>query len=110
MQGDQPSDDSTPEDTDAAGNEAYVHQPRSSPPSRAPVGEGVFDWGGWLLVGVLVVALLVVPIAILTVPEAQGFIGTLGLTPRDAYLTLPMIPAFLLGGTAVWAAVRSRSQ
>ncbi|MFC7133492.1 MULTISPECIES: hypothetical protein [Salinibaculum] len=97
------------EDGESEGDDAYVHQPRSSPPSRAPTGEGTFDWRGWLLVGVIVFAFFVVPGAILVLPEAQGFIGTLGLTLRDAYLVLPLVPAFLLAAVAVWAAVRSRS-
>jgi hypothetical protein len=102
-----------PGDRDGGGSgddeEGYVHQPRSSPPSRAPTGEGEFDWRGWLLVAVIVFAFFVVPVAILFLPEAQSFIGTLGLTLRDAYLVLPLVPAFLLATVAVWAAVRSRS-
>ena len=77
-------------------------------PHQAPPDEE-FGWRGWVLVGVLVVAFLVVPTAILFLPQAQGFIASLGLTLRDAYLVLPLVPAFLLGATAVWAAVRSRS-
>jgi len=68
-----------------------------------------FGWRGWVLVGVIVVAFLVVPAAILFLPQAQGVVASLGLTLRDAYLVLPLVPAFLLGATAVWAAVRSRS-
>ena len=68
-----------------------------------------FDWRGWVLVGVVVVAFLVVPTALLYLPQAQGVVASLGLTLRDAYLVLPLVPAFLLGATAVWAAVRSRS-
>jgi hypothetical protein len=90
-------------------DETYVHQPRSSPPSRAPTGEGDFDWRGWTLVGVIVFAFFVVPGAILVLPAAQGVIKSLGLTLRDAYLVLPLLPAFLLAGVAVWAAVRTRS-
>jgi hypothetical protein len=98
-------------ETDDSGGEddGYVHQPRSSPPSRAPTGSGEFDWHGWLLVGVIVVAFFLVPGSILLLPEAQGVIGSLGLTLRDAYLVLPLLPAFLLAGVAVWAAVRTRS-
>lgn len=70
---------------------------------------GDFGWQGWVLVCVVVVAFFVVPAAILYLPRAQGFIASLGLTVRDAYLVLPLLPAFLLGATAVWAAVRSRS-
>lgn len=70
---------------------------------------GDFGWQGWVLVGVVVVAFFLVPAAILYLPRAQGLIASLGLTVRDAYLVLPLIPAFLLGATAVWAAIRSRS-
>jgi hypothetical protein len=84
------------------------HQ-RFSPGAR-PSGMGdEFGWRGWVLVGVIVVAFLVVPAAILFLPRAQGAVASLGLTLRDAYLVLPLVPAFLLGATAVWAAVRSRS-
>jgi hypothetical protein len=100
------SDDRDPGGED---DDGYVHQPRSSPPSRAPTGDGEFDWRGWLLVCVIVFAFFVVPGSILLLPEAQGVIGSLGLTLRDAYLVLPLVPAFLLAGVAVWAAVRTRS-
>jgi hypothetical protein len=68
-----------------------------------------FGWRGWLLVGMVVVAFLLVPAVILFLPQARGLVASLGLTLRDAYLVLPLVPAFLLGATAVWAAVRSRS-
>jgi len=69
-----------------------------------------FDWRGWVLVGVVVVAFLVVPTAILYLPQARDLVASFGLTLRDAYLVLPLVPAFLLGATAVWAAIRSRSE
>jgi hypothetical protein len=88
----------------------YVHRPAGSPrPHQAPPSEEGFDWRGWLLVGVVVVAFLVVPTAILSLPQAQGLVTSLGLSLRDTYLVLPLIPAFLLGVVAVWAAVRSRT-
>lgn len=68
-----------------------------------------FDWRGWLLVAVVAVSFLVVPGAILVLPQARGFVGTLGLGLRDAYLVLPLVPAFLLGAVAVWSALRSRA-
>ena len=68
-----------------------------------------FGWRGWVLVGVIAVAFLVVPALILFLPQARDVVASLGLTLRDAYLVLPLVPAFLLGATAVWAAVRSRS-
>ncbi len=69
-----------------------------------------FGWRGWVLVAVIVVAFLAVPAAILFLPRAQTVVASLGLTLRDAYLVLPLVPAFLLGTVAVWAAVRSRSE
>jgi len=96
--------------TEGGTEEGYVHRPAGSArPHQAPPSESDFGWRGWLLVGVLVVALLVVPTAILYLPEAQGFVTSLGLSLRDTYLVLPLVPAFLLGAIAVWAAVRSRT-
>jgi len=67
----------------------------------APVERGTeeWDWRGWVLVGVIVVCFLVVPATILLVPPGGPF--------KAAYLVLPLIPAFLLGATAVWSAQRS---
>lgn len=79
-------------------------RPRYAPPTREQ-----FDWRGWVLVSIVVVSFLFVPGAILLLPHAQSFVEWLGLPLRAAYLGLPMIPAVLLGATAVWAAVRSRS-
>lgn len=69
-----------------------------------------FDWRGWALVAVLVLALFVIPAAILYLPTARGSIRSLGLTVRDAYLVLPLLPAFALGAVAVWSAIRTRSE
>ena len=76
-------------------------------PSHAPPSDE-FGWEGWVVVGVLIFSFLVVPPAIIYLPEAQDVVRSLGLTLRDAYLALPMVPAILLGATAVWAAVRHR--
>lgn len=67
------------------------------------------DWRGWLLVGVVLVCFFVIPVLILFIPQAQSFLAMLGLTRRQAYLAMPMIPAILLGITAVWAALRTQS-
>jgi hypothetical protein len=66
------------------------------------------DWRGWLLVGLVFVCFLVIPVMILFLPQAQGFVESLGLSLRQTYLALPMIPAILLGVTAVWAALRTQ--
>ena len=89
--------------------DTYIHDPEGVRPHQATPSESGFDWRGWLLVGVILVCFLVVPAAILYLPQAQGLIASLGLTLRDAYLVLPLIPAFLLGAVAVWAAVKSRT-
>lgn len=90
---------------DASG---YVHDPdddapavgtdAGTTPETDSAEDGEFDWRGWTLVGVIVVSFLVVPSAILFRPP--------GLPWEVALLVLPLLPAFLLGGTAVWAAVR----
>jgi hypothetical protein len=81
----------------------------AQPPRYAPPSQEAFGWRGWLLVGIVVLSFLVVPATILFLPQAEPAVRSLGLTLRAAYLALPMIPALLLGATAVWAAVRSRS-
>lgn len=86
----------------------YVHRPSGEPPRQADTSEE-FTWRGWVLVGMIFVAFLVVPVAILVLPAAQGVVASLGLTLRAAYLTLPLVPAFLLAAIAVWSALRSRS-
>lgn len=96
------------DDADASESGAYVHRPSGEPPDAA--AERTFDWRGWVLVGALVVAFLVVPVALLALPHARAFVGRLGLTWWDAYLVLPLAPALLLGVVAVWSAVRSRAQ
>jgi len=99
----------------------YVHRPDTEPQSadtpRADSETGTdtadgpeFGTSGWVLVGMLGVAFLLVPGAILLLPSAQGVISSFGLTLRDAYLTLPLVPAFVLGALAVWSAVRSQSE
>lgn len=86
----------------------YVHRPSGEPPRQAETG-GEFGWHGWLLVGTIGLAFVVVPGAILVLPAAQGVVASLGLTLRAAYLTLPLVPAFLLATVAVWSALRSRA-
>lgn len=68
-----------------------------------------FDWRGWLLVGVVFVSFLVIPGFILFLPETHWILGSLGLSWRQAYLVFPMIPALILGLTAVWAVIRTQS-
>ncbi|MFC6834981.1 hypothetical protein [Halomarina ordinaria] len=67
--------------------------------------ESEFDWRGWVLVGMIFVAFIVAPAIVLYLPYSEPLISSLGLSFRDAYLTVPLIPALALGALAVWAAV-----
>jgi len=98
------SDDAETAEPDDGG---YVHRPSGEPPRQAETSEA-FGREGWVLVGMIVLGFLVIPIAILLLPAAQGLVRSLGLTLRAAYLALPLVPAFLLGAVAVWSALRSR--
>ncbi|QLG27702.1 hypothetical protein HUG10_09115 [Halorarum halophilum] len=60
---------------------------------------------GTVLVAVVVLAFLVIPGIIYVRPAAPGELGLGFLT---AMLVLPMLPAALLGATAVWSAVADR--
>lgn len=93
------------DDSDETG---YVHRP-SGEPSSSDGGDREFDWRGWTLVATVIFAFLVVPGALLGLPAAQSLVASLGLTLRDAYLVLPLVPAFLLGGVAVWSAIKARA-
>lgn len=75
-------------------SDTYVHEPDGAAEGGANDAEE-FGTRGWVLVGVLVVSFLVVPAIILSRPPALPF--------EVAYLVLPLLPAFLLGATAVWA-------
>lgn len=71
--------------------------------------EQEFGRKGWMLVVTLVIAFIIVPATILYLPQARPAIASLGLTYRDAYLVLPLLPALLLGAMAVWVAVGNRT-
>jgi hypothetical protein len=113
-------------------DDTYVHEPDADRTGTAPAGDdgdspgtgstdtyprnrpsetdAEFDWRGWLLVGAVVTAFLIVPGILYLLPTARGAIAGLGLGLRHTYLVLPLVPAFLLGLVAVWSAVRSRSR
>jgi hypothetical protein len=55
---------------------------------------------GWLLVGVVVLSTLVVPGVIYLRPASAG---ATGLPFLASMLALPMVPALLLGATALWS-------
>ena len=88
-------------------DDGYVHRPSGEPPRQAETSDD-FGTEGWVLVAMIVLGFLVIPVAILALPAAQGVVRSLGLTLRAAYLALPLVPAFLLGAVAVWSALRSR--
>jgi hypothetical protein len=71
--------------------------------------EQEFGRRGWMLVGMLFIAFAVVPAMILYLPQARPLIASLGLTYRDAYLVLPLIPALGLGVMAVWVAASNQA-
>lgn len=85
------------EDEPARTTKAYL-----DPDERS---EQTFDRRGWLLVATLTLAFVVVPASILYLPHIRPSITALGLTFRDAYLVLPLVPALVLGTVAVWTAV-----
>ncbi len=58
-----------------------------------------FDWRGWVLVGVIFIALIVAPVGILLVPPDASIY-------RTALIVLPLFPALALALTAVWATTR----
>jgi len=95
----------TGESSGASANQTE-HRQTGRPTSVEPAEE--MDWRGWLLVGAVLICFLVIPVLILFIPQAQSLLGSLGLTRRQAYLAMPMIPAILLGLTAVWAALRTQ--
>ena len=91
---------------DDAGGDAtgYVHRPAAETPSNATADDDVADATtgirGWVLVGVVVTCFLVVPVVIYLRPAVPG---QFGLTFLAAMLALPMLPALILGLTAVWS-------
>jgi hypothetical protein len=60
-----------------------------------PPASEEFGRRGWVLVGVLLVSFFAVPLAILYRPPGVPF--------EVAFLVLPLLPAGLLGATAIWA-------
>jgi hypothetical protein len=79
--------------------------PESEP--KKPRGEERdFGTRGWVLVVMLFFAFGVIPMMIFFIPQAGGILSSLGLSYRDAFLVLPLLPALLLGAMAVWATTR----
>ena len=99
----------------------YVHRPGGPPDVEAGSGPAASDAHavgaddapadadlgvrGWVLVGVVILATLVIPGIIYLFPASPDRAGIPFLV---AMLALPMVPAVLLGAVAVWSAVAGR--
>lgn len=87
-------EDGTAQAADAGADDDWLRDP-----VHPEAADREFDWRGWALVGVIVFAFVVCPIAILLYPpEAAGY--------RFALIILPLAPAVALAVTAVWATTR----
>ncbi|CCQ32471.1 hypothetical protein HLRTI_002370 [Halorhabdus tiamatea SARL4B] len=78
----------------------------SHSPTQSESGTSSRD--GWLVIGALAIALVVIPWALIVLPEARGIVGAIGFSMRDAYLVVPLVPAIGLGVVGVWTAIRAR--
>lgn len=93
--------DGATRDASTADGDGYVHRPAETTPSDPDdVADATAGVRGWVLVGVVVTCFLVVPGVIYLRPAAPG---QFGLTFLAAMLALPMLPALILGLTAVWS-------
>ncbi|WP_136589419.1 hypothetical protein [Salinigranum halophilum] len=99
-------------------DDGYVHRPDAGDDSERPVGDEReeraplpgpeptgFGDRGWVLVATVVLCFLVVPGVIYLRPALPG---EAGLSFIVAMLILPLVPAVLLGLTAVWSMRESR--
>ena len=68
-------------------------------PTHPAEADRTFDWRGWLLVGVIVIAFVIAPLGILLYPPDAG-------SYLFALILIPLIPALLLAITAVWVTTR----
>ncbi|ELY44291.1 hypothetical protein [Natronorubrum sulfidifaciens] len=98
----------------SSSDDGYVHDPSafdddgaraespdddwSDGPAHPETADREFDWRGWVVVGMIVVAFFIAPVAIHLWPPGVGY--------RFALLILPLIPALFLALTAVWATTR----
>jgi hypothetical protein len=81
----------------------YVHRPGegdADADANLETQQEEFGRRGWVLVGVIVLSTIVVPGIIYLYPAGPG---NLGVSFLAAMLALPMLPAILLGATAVWS-------
>lgn len=68
-------------------------------PDHPEAADREFGMRGWILVGVIVYAFIISPLAIVFWPLDVGY--------RFALLILPLFPAAILATTAVWATTRA---
>lgn len=103
-------------------DDGYVHDPsdfteeedENESDGQATAGMGAhpdtvdreFGLRGWILVGWLFVALVVVPAYLFFYPTSGEALSLFGLGYRDTYLFVPLLPAIILGALAVWATMR----
>jgi hypothetical protein len=87
---------------DRRDGDAYVHRPGNTEVGATGADDADDGLGraGWVLVGVVVLSVLVVPGVIYLYPAGPG---NLGFPFLAAMLALPMVPALLLGATAIWS-------
>ncbi|QSG04158.1 hypothetical protein [Natranaeroarchaeum sulfidigenes] len=67
-------------------------------PTHPAAVDREFDWRGWVLIGVMALALVVAPLVVYLRPPVLPFWVSL--------VVMPLIPALLLGVVAVWATTR----
>jgi len=91
-----------PDDGTVAGGTAGGDGPAAAAEGSEPGAPepGGFGSRGWVLVGVLVVCTLVIPGVIYVRP---GVLSAVGIPYIASLLVLPLLPAVVLGLTAVWA-------
>lgn len=99
----------------SSNDDGYVHDPArfddgdvaesedgddwTADPVHPAEADREFGWRGWVLVGVILFAFVVAPVAIVLYPPG-------GSNYLFALIVLPLLPAVLLGLTAVWATTR----
>ncbi|EMA38328.1 hypothetical protein [Halobiforma nitratireducens] len=87
-------EDGTHHDDDRGGDEEL-----SDDPPHPAATNREFGRRGWILVGVMLFAFVIAPVAILLFPPSSDHY-------RFALLILPLAPAIALAATAVWATTR----
>jgi hypothetical protein len=102
-------DDAAPGSAPGSGDRDAAARSVAGESSEAATGEeteasGGFGRRGWVLVCVVVLSTLVIPGIIYLVP---ALLPSLGVPYLLALLVLPLVPAGLLGATAVWSMAAS---